>query len=82
VVQRKSQQQGVEAGVDGKERSRGSLTRHQTQSVDDAAAEDSILMARIVAPEVEALKVVIIDKKTGDQTEEGVHCLLCKHIVM
>ena len=38
-------------------------------------------MAKIVAPEAEALKVVIIDKKTGGQTEEAVHCLVCKHIL-
>lgn len=82
MVQRKSQQKSVKAEVDGKERSRGSLTRRQTQTVDDVAAEDNVLMAKIVAPEAGALKVVIIDKKTGDQTEEAVHCLVCKHIVM
>jgi hypothetical protein len=39
-------------------------------------------MAEIVASEAEALKVVITDKKTGDQTMEAVHCLVCKQVVL
>jgi len=39
-------------------------------------------MARIVALEAEALKVVITDKKTGDQIEEAVRWLVCKQVVM
>jgi hypothetical protein len=45
-------------------------------------AEDDITMAKIVVLEAEALKVVITDKKTSDQTEEAVHCLVCKQIVI
>jgi hypothetical protein len=39
-------------------------------------------MAKIVVLEAEALKVVITDKKTSDKTEEAVHCLVCKQIVI
>jgi hypothetical protein len=42
----------------------------------------SITIAKIAALEAEALKIVITDKKTGDQAEEAVHCLICKQIVM
>jgi hypothetical protein len=39
-------------------------------------------MAKIVVLEAEALKVVITDKKTSDQTEEAVHRLVCKQVVI
>ncbi|KAG9701279.1 terpenoid synthase, partial [Aureobasidium melanogenum] len=73
---------GVEAEVNGKQQAQEPVERDHTLSVDDAAAEDSITMAEIVASEAEALKVVITDKKTGDQTMEAVHCLVCKQIVL
>jgi hypothetical protein len=73
---------GVEAEVNGKQQAQEPVERDHTLSVDDAAAEDSIMMAEIVASEAEALKVVITDKKTGDQTMEAVHCLVCKQVVL
>jgi hypothetical protein len=82
VVQRKNQQKGVKAEVNSKEQAQELVNKDHTQSVEDAAAEDNITMAKIVASEAEALKVVITDKKTGDQTEEAVHCLVCKRLVI
>ncbi|KAG9763092.1 terpenoid synthase, partial [Aureobasidium melanogenum] len=71
AVQRRIQQKGVKAEVDGREQAQKSVHKHHTQSDDDVAAEDNITVARIVALEAEALKVVITDKNTGDQTEEA-----------
>ena len=73
---------GVEAEVNGKQQAQEPVERDHTLSVDDAAAEDSITMAEIVASEAGPLKVVITDKKTGDQTMEAVHCLVCKQVVL
>jgi hypothetical protein len=82
VVQRRNRQKGAKAEANGKKQAQGSANKDHTQSFDDAAAEDNITMARIVASEAEALKVVITDRKTGDQTEEAVYCLVCKKVVM
>jgi hypothetical protein len=82
VVQRISRQKGLGAGIDSKQQAWKSIDKHHTQNVEDAAAEDDITTAKIVALEAEALKVVITDKKTGNQTEEAVHCLVCKQVVM
>ncbi|KAI4734040.1 hypothetical protein E4T50_15414 [Aureobasidium sp. EXF-12298] len=82
AVQRRIQQKGVKAEVDGREQAQKSVHKHHTQSDDDVAAEDNITVARIVALEAEALKVVITDKNTGDQTEEAVHCLVCTQVVV
>ncbi|KAI4857739.1 hypothetical protein E4T45_00760 [Aureobasidium sp. EXF-8846] len=69
VVQR---MKGLEAEVNGKRQAQETIDRgDHIQSVDDAAAEDSITMAKIVALEAEALKAIITDKKTGEQTEEA-----------
>jgi hypothetical protein len=68
--------------VYGKRQAQRSVDKDHTQSVDDAVAEDDITMAKIVVLEAEALKVVITDKKTSDQTEEAVHCLVCKQLVI
>ncbi|KAG9511804.1 hypothetical protein KCV07_g9914, partial [Aureobasidium melanogenum] len=73
---------GVEAEVNDKQQAQEPVERDHTLSVDDAAAEDSITMAKIVASEAEALKVVITDKKIGDQIMEAVHCLVCKQVVL
>ncbi|KAI4853192.1 hypothetical protein E4T44_00993 [Aureobasidium sp. EXF-8845] len=80
VVQR---MKGLEAEVNGKRQAQETIDRgDHIQSVDDAAAEDSITMAKIVALEAEALKAIITDKKTGEQTEEAVHCLICRQVIM
>jgi hypothetical protein len=68
--------------ANGKQQAQGSANKDHTQSVDDTAAEDDITMAKIMALEAEALQIVITDKKTGDQTEKAVHCLVCKQVVM
>jgi hypothetical protein len=39
-------------------------------------------MARIAVLEAEALKVLITDKKISEQTQEAVHCLVCKQVVL
>ncbi|KAI4844273.1 hypothetical protein E4T44_06279 [Aureobasidium sp. EXF-8845] len=72
----------LEAEVNGKQQAQEPVDRDHTLSIDDAAAEDSITMAKIVASEAKALEVVITDKNTGDQTMEAVHCLVCKQVVL
>ncbi|KAG9661512.1 hypothetical protein KCU95_g17603, partial [Aureobasidium melanogenum] len=81
IVQRKSQQNGVKMETDGKKRARKSINKNSTQRAEDAVAEDDTIRAKIVASESEAPKVEITDKKTDEETEEPVHCLVCKELV-
>jgi hypothetical protein len=82
VVQRKSQQDVITVGSTGKKRGRKSLNKESNiTSTEDAAAEDDNMRVKVVASDSEAPKVEIIDKETEDETEEPVHCLVCKELI-
>lgn len=67
--------------TDGKKRARKSINKNSIRRAEDAVAEDDTIRAKIVASESEAPKVEITDKKTDEETEEPVHCLVCKELV-
>ncbi|KAI4725161.1 hypothetical protein E4T49_07084 [Aureobasidium sp. EXF-10728] len=81
AVQRRNQQNGDKAESKGKKRARKSINKNYIKSAEDAVAEDDTIRAEVPAPESEAPKIIITDKKTGDETEEAVHCLVCKELV-
>ncbi|CAD0106195.1 unnamed protein product [Aureobasidium uvarum] len=81
AVQRKTQQNGDKAESNGKKRARKSINKNFIKSAEDAVAEDDTIRAEVPTPESEAPKIIITDKKTGDETEEPVHCLVCKELV-
>jgi hypothetical protein len=81
IVQRKSQQDEIKVASNGKKRGRKSVSKNNTKSTEDATAEDDNIRAKVVAPNSEAPKVEITDKSTGDETEESVHCLVCKELI-
>jgi hypothetical protein len=69
IVQRKSEQDEITVATNGKKRGRKSVGKNNIKITEDAA------------PESEAPKVEIVDNKTSEETEEPVHCLVCKDLI-
>lgn len=81
IIQRKNQDV-ITVGSIGKKRSRKSINKENNiTSTEDAVAEDDNTMAKVVVTDSEAPKVKITDKKTEEETEESVHCLVCKELI-
>ena len=81
IVQRKSEQDEIKVATNGRRRSRKSVSKNNIKSTEDAVAEDENITAKIVALESGVPKVEIVDNKTGEETEEPVHCLVCKELI-
>lgn len=81
IIQRKNQDV-ITVGSVGKKRSRKSINKENNiTSTEDAVAEDDNTMVKVVVPDSEAPKVKITDKQTEEETEEWVHCLVCKELI-
>jgi hypothetical protein len=81
IVQRKNEQDEITVATNGKRRSRKSVSKNNIKSTADAVAENENITAKVVAPESGAPKFEIVDNKTGEETEEPVHCLVCKELI-
>lgn len=69
-------------GNTGKKRGRKSINKdNNITSTEDAVAEDDDMRVKVVAPDSEAPKVKITDKKTEVESSESVHCLVCKELI-
>jgi hypothetical protein len=84
IIQRKDEQDVIKVESNGKKRSRKSVNKNNDNiltSTKDAVAEDDNMRVQVVGSDSEAPKVKITDKKTEDQTEEPVHCLVCNELI-
>jgi hypothetical protein len=84
IVQRKDEQDVIKVESNGKKRSRKSVNKNSDNiitSTKDAVAEDDNMRVQVVGSDSEAPKVKITDKKTEDETEEPVHCLVCNELI-
>lgn len=82
VIQRKNQEDVITVGSTSKKRGRKSINNdNNITSTEDAVAEDDDMRVKVSAPDSEAPKVKITDKKTDEESEESVQCLVCKELI-
>ncbi|KAI5200138.1 hypothetical protein E4T39_05885 [Aureobasidium subglaciale] len=66
-------------------RGRKSINKHNGSeyAADDngTCAEDETTKAEVLVPDSGAPEVLITNKKTGEETREAIHCLLCKELL-
>lgn len=83
IIQRKNEEDVITVESNGKKRGRKSINKDNNNitSTEDAVAEDDNMRVEVFAPDSEAPKVKINDKKTEEEAEESVHCLVCKELI-
>ena len=82
IIQQKKQEDVIQVGSSGKKRSRKSINKNKDVThTEDAVAEDDNMRAKVVGSDSEAPKFEITDKSTEEESEEPVHCLVCKELI-